>query len=98
MLSETVRAKVPEGWSDPDPVNALEALLILGGIPLLLFVGIFVLTYLPAMIRGERLKPGAPEIENQWLGGPRRTAGELPSPDASQTSETADAGGASGRW
>ena len=30
---------VPVGWSDPSDVNMVHALLLLGGIPLLLFIG-----------------------------------------------------------
>lgn len=88
------QAAVPEGWDKPDGVDKLHALLLLGGIPVLLFVGIAVLTYLPSLIRGERLAPGAPAIENQWLGGPRKGTAELAAPD----SEESDAGGASARW
>ncbi len=99
---ETVRAEVPEGWSDPEQVDMLFALLVLGGIPLLLFAGIFAMVYLPAVIRGEQVKPGAPEVQDQWLGGPRRPAGELTSaaPTGTTTGHTGttDVGGASGRW
>ena len=68
--------------------------LLAVGIPLLLFVVIAVAVYVPALIRGERIAPGAPAVENQWLGGPRKTAGELAAPDT----ESSEAGGASGRW
>ena len=87
-------ADVPEGWSDPDSVSVLHALLVLGGVPLALFVLIALAVYVPAMARGERLAPGAPAVENQWLGGPRKSAGELAGPD----SEDSKAGGASARW
>ena len=84
-------ADVPEGWSNPDDVDMLYALLLLGGVPLLLFVGIVVLTYLPALIRGEKLAPGG--AEDQWFGGPRQGAKELES--GVQAEET---GGARGSW
>lgn len=87
-------AEVPEGWSDPDPVSSLHALLVLGGVPLLLFVLIALAVYIPALARGERVAPGAPALENQWLGGPRKTTAELAGPD----SEESEAGGASARW
>ncbi|MCW2764940.1 MAG: hypothetical protein JWO11_899 [Nocardioides sp.] len=87
-------ADVPEGWARPGSVDKVYMLLVLGGIPLLLFVGIAVLVYLPSLIRGERIAPGAPAIENQWLGGPRKATAELAAPD----SEESDAGGASARW
>ena len=50
---------------------------------------------LPAsLVRGERIAPGQPPVENQWLGGPRTGTAELKGPE----SEDAEAGGASGRW
>ena len=90
-LAAPAGADVPEGWSNPDDVDTLHALLLLGGVPLLLFVGILVLTYLPALIRGEKLAPGA--ADDQWFGGPRQGAKELES--GVQAEET---GGARGTW
>jgi hypothetical protein len=86
-------AEPAEGWPETEQVDVLQALLLLGGIPLLLFVGIMVLTYLPALVRGESVAPGGPTVEDQWLGGRRPTA-QLAAPD----DETSAAGGASGRW
>ena len=86
-------AEVPEGWSNPEPVSVLHALLVLGGIPLLLLVVISLLVYLPALMRGERVAPGGTR-ENQWFGGPRQGTSELAAPDT----EESKAGGASGRW
>ncbi len=93
-LASPAAAEPSEGWPDSAPVDMLNALLVLGGIPLLLFVVITVAVYLPAMVRGERLAPGTPAVDNQWLGGPRKSAGELAAPDT----ESSEAGGASGRW
>ena len=92
-LTAVIPMDVPLGWSDPDKVNVLHAVLLLGGVPLLLFVVIAALVMVPSMVRGERLSPGAAPVENQWLGGPRSGTSELKGPD----SDT-DAGGASGRW
>lgn len=86
-------AAIPEGWSDPDDVSALYAILLLGGVPLLLFLLIALAVYVPAMVRGERVAPGA-TTENQWFGGPRKGTAELAGPD----SDESQAGGASGRW
>jgi hypothetical protein len=87
---------VPVGWGGDQSrdVNMVHALLVLGGIPLLLFIAITVAVYVPSLVRGERIAPGQPPIENQWLGGPRTGTAELKGPE----SEDADAGGASGRW
>jgi hypothetical protein len=91
--SGPAQADVPEGWSDPDPVNKLHALALLGGGPLLLFLVITALVLVPGLMRGERLG-GTPSIENQWIGGPRRTTAELAAPD----NDDSQAGGASARW
>jgi hypothetical protein len=91
-LAAPASADVPEGWSNPDDVDTLHALLLLGGVPLLLFVGIAVLTYLPAIIRGEKLSPGA--ADDEWFGGPRQGTKEL----ESGSTDTDETGGARGRW
>lgn len=87
-------ADVPEGWSDPEAVDPLFVILVAGGIPLLLALVITALVYGPPLARGERVAPGAPAVESQWLGGPRKAAGELAGPDG----EDSQAGGSGGRW
>ena len=94
VLAAVVPLDVPVGWSDPKDVNMVHALLVLGGIPLLLFIAITVAVYVPSLVRGERIAPGQPSVENQWLGGPRTGTAELKGREAEDT----DAGGASGRW
>ncbi len=79
LVAAPARAEVPEGWSDPEPVDTLHALLVFVGIPLLLFVLIAIAVYVPALVRGERVAPGAPAIESQWFGGPRSGTHELES-------------------
>jgi hypothetical protein len=93
-LAGPASADVPEGWSNPPSVSTLHAVLVLGGIPLLLFLLIALAVYVPALVRGERVKPGAPTVEDQWFGGPRKGTSELAGPDT----EESKAGGASGRW
>ena len=92
-LAAPASAEPSEGWPATEPVDPLHVILLLGGIPVLLFVVIAVATYLPALIRGESIAPGGPTVEDQWLGGPR-TSGELAAPDGA----TSAAGGASGSW
>jgi hypothetical protein len=87
-------ADVPEGWAQPYHVSVLHTLLIFVGIPALLFALIALAVYLPSLLRGDRIKPGAPTVENQWFGGPRKGTAELAAPDT----EESKAGGASGRW
>jgi hypothetical protein len=93
-LATPAVAEPSEGWPDNTSASMTHALLVLVGLPVLLFVAITVAVLLPALVRGERVKPGQPAVENQWLGGPRRSAGELAAPDG----DSSEAGGASGRW
>lgn len=85
-------AEVPEGWSDPDEVGVLQLLLVVGGIPLALTVLIALAVYLPAMRRGENLRPGGSETADEWFGGPRSDPAELGAREVDTT------GGGSGRW
>lgn len=94
LLAPPVSADVPEGWSNPEEVDMLQALLVLAGVPLLLFVLITLAVYLPAMIRGERLTPDHGQPDSVWFGGPRDGSRELAGPDDA----TSEAGGARGRW
>ena len=94
LAAAPASADTPEGWPEEPPVDFVEALLVLGGIPLLVFLAIVALVYGPPLARGESVKPGAQELESQWLGGPRKSAGELAAPD----SEDSKAGGAGGSW
>lgn len=93
MVAAPAGAEVPEGWSDPDPVSGMHALLVLGGLPLLLFALIVLAVYVPAVVRGERVAPGTATPEDQWFGGPRSGTHELKS-----GSDSDGTGGASGRW
>ncbi len=87
-------ADTPEGWPKEEPVDMLEALLLLGGIPLLVIVVVTAVILGPSLARGESLGHSAPDLDSQWLGGPRKSAGELAAPD----SEGSNAGGAGGTW
>lgn len=94
LTAAPAAAEVPDGWSNPDPVDPLHVVLVAVLLPLALALVLVALVYGPPLARGERVAPHAPEVENQWLGGPRKAAGELAGPDG----EDSQAGGASGRW
>ena len=94
LLAAPAHADVPEGWAQVYDIDDLEALALLVGAPLLLFVLIAVAVYLPAMVRGERLLPDHSAGEGVWIGGPRQGVAELPAAD----NEDSRAGGASGQW
>jgi len=93
LLAAPAHADAAEGWSNPDDVNMLHALLLLGGVPVLLFILIVLAVYVPALVRGDDVSPTGGSGESQWIGGPRHVK-ELASADASP-SET---GGAHGSW
>jgi len=84
-------AEVPEGWSDPDEVGILQLMLVIGALPIALAVVIGLAVYLPALARGENVRPGG-EVADEWFGGPRSGPAELESREAGTT------GGASGSW
>ncbi|WP_374456334.1 hypothetical protein [Nocardioides sp.] len=94
LVAAPANAEMADGWAPVVGVDALHALMLLVGAPLLLFVLIAVAVYLPAMIRGERLLPDHSPGEGQWIGGPRQGVAELPAADG----EDSRAGGASGSW
>lgn len=94
LLAAPANADVPEGWAQVSDVDDLEALALLVGAPLLLFVLIALAVYLPAMVRGEKLLPDHSAGEGVWIGGPRQGVAELPAAD----NEDSRAGGASGQW
>ena len=99
LVAGPASAKVPEGWSDPPPVPVLQALLIFAGIPLLLILLISAAVYVPAMVRGERVAPGAPPVHDQWFGGPRGGAREIESgAGRGEQARESETGGAGGRW
>lgn len=87
-------ADTPEGWPEEQSIDLLQMLLYLGGVPVLVFLVIVALAYGPPLARGESVRPGEQTVESQWLGGPRKSAGELAAPDT----EDSKAGGAGGTW
>jgi hypothetical protein len=99
LVAGPASAEVPDGWSDPPPIPELQALLIFVGIPLLMIVLITAAVYVPAMVRGERVAPGAVPVEDQWFGGPRGGVRELEAGSGrGEPSAQSDTGGAGGRW
>jgi hypothetical protein len=99
LVAGPASARVPEGWSDPPEVSTQQVLLVLVVLPLLLIALITAAVYAPALVRGERIAPGAAPVENQWFGGPRGGTQELEAgsdPDAQ--SAMGETGGAGGRW
>lgn len=94
VLAAPASADVPEGWPEAPSIDILTMLGLFVGLPVLMAVVLVAFMYVPPVVRGESIKPGAGPVTDQWLGGPRRSAGELAAPDGEQSR----AGGASGRW
>jgi hypothetical protein len=88
-------ADAAEGFSDPDDVSPIHALLVLGGIPLAVIIVLALATYVPAIVRGESVAPAGARADDQWFGGRRDTEKAL---EARKTDADTDAGGASGSW
>jgi hypothetical protein len=87
-------ADTPEMWPDVPAISIFEALLLFGGVPLLVFVVIAVCVYAPSLMRGEGLGAGGQTPEDQWIGGPRKSPEELEAPDGADSK----AGGAGSSW
>ncbi|GAB2881890.1 hypothetical protein [Nocardioides pacificus] len=86
-------ADVPVGWSEPDEVNTLDALVVIVGAPLLLALLITFLVLLPSLARGNKSAPGS-QGRDEWFGGPRKGTAELATPDDAES----QAGGARAGW
>lgn len=93
LLSVPAHADAAEGWDNPPQVGVLHALLLLGGVPLLLIVVIGLFVYVPSLVRGEGIAPGGATAEAQWIGGPREPKA-LPAAEA----DADETGGARGSW
>lgn len=91
-VATPAHADVGLGWSDPAPVSLIEALLLLGLLPIGIAVVVSLVILAPGLARGEGVTDVA-GTENRWLGGSDRDVNELPAAGAD-----ADTGGAGGRW
>jgi hypothetical protein len=107
--SGSAMADAPDSWQTPTHVSATYTLLVLGAIPLGLFLLITLLVYLPSM--RHRSSDGQGEGwrgEAAWFGGPRGgleaadrnappavTSGRTPAGDQGTQDQP---GGTSGRW
>lgn len=94
LAASPAGAEVPEGWSDPEEVGLLDLLLVIGAVPVAIAVLITLAVYLPALSRGEQLRPHT-EQPDEWFGGPRRGRGQL---EAGQELREIGTGGGSGTW
>lgn len=91
LVAPSAAAEVPEGWPIADEVSVMQYLTVLLFLPLAAIALVALFVYLPALIRGEKVTPGAP-VEDQWIGGPHAEGADLEGQPAEET------GGASARW
>ena len=92
-------ADPPDTWAPADKVSPLHVLLVLGAIPLGLFVLITLLVYLPSMVRGQKYQPGlAWRNENEWFGGPSDGVDAAAKAEPAELEGARESGGTSARW
>jgi len=96
-LAAPALASPPETWQEPDNGSLLNNLLFLVGVPILVFVVLALLVYLPSMMRRQSSGPGLAFQERaEWFGGPRK--GVEATPAAAAKEEQSEKGGAGARW
>jgi hypothetical protein len=99
-------ADVPKSpaWPEPPPMSTLHALLLFGGVPIAISVGIALLVLAPSLARGPRYRPSETWDADAEIFGesPQLASGdEVPAArqvTAGGADDDADSGGASGRW
>ena len=99
-------ADVPQSpvWPDPPPMSTLHALLLFGGVPLAISVGIALLVLAPSLARGPRYRPSETwDADAEIFGEPPQVQSGDAAPVARQLTagaadEGSESGGASGRW
>jgi hypothetical protein len=103
-LAAPAFAAPPDAWGEPDNGSMLDNLLYLVGVPVLVFLVIALLVYLPSMMRRQSSEPAlAFRDRPEWFGGPRKGVGGAPAsgPDHAGDADapnTSGKGGASARW
>ena len=92
----TALAAPPDSWENPPSVSPLYIILVLGAIPLALFVVITLLVYLPSMRGGGRADEGW-RGEAEWFGGPREGLEAVDKAEQPRALSDGGAGQGSGR-
>jgi hypothetical protein len=97
-LAAPALAAPPQAWEEPDNGPLLNDLLFLLGVPLLVFVVLALLVYLPSMVRRQSSQPALAFGERpEWFGGPRKGVDSTTGSERTAENPT-DRGGASARW
>jgi hypothetical protein len=88
-------ADAPSTWENPNNKPAIDTLIYLLGVPLLVFIVVWVLVYLPSMMRRQSSSPAvAFQERSEWFGGPRAGVDAT----TESTSDTNEKGGAGAGW
>jgi hypothetical protein len=105
LAASAAFAEPPETWEDTPSVSGLHVIVLLVIIPLALFLLIWLLVYLPSMMRGNQDQSGMVRHgQAEWFGGPQGgleavdTADNRVQPTAGAHDQGGGRSGASGSW
>jgi hypothetical protein len=105
LAASTAFAEPPETWEDTPSVSGLHVIVLLVIIPVALFMLIWLLVYLPSMMRGNQDQSGMVRHgQAEWFGGPEGgleavdTADNRVQPTAGAHDQGGGRSGASGSW
>jgi hypothetical protein len=105
LAASTAFAEPPETWEDTPSVSGLHVIVLLVIIPAALFMLIWLLVYLPSMMRGNQDQSGMVRHgQAEWFGGPQGgleavdTADNRVQPTAGAHDQGGGRSGASGSW
>lgn len=92
-------ATAPSTWENADNKPAVQTLFYLLGVPLLVFVVVWVLVYLPSMMRRQSASPAvAFQERSEWFGGPRAGVDAATGSSDTTKTDTDEKGGAGAGW
>jgi len=105
LAASAAFAEPPETWEDTPSVSGLHVIVLLVIIPVALFMLIWLLVYLPSMMRGNQDQSGmVRQGQAEWFGGPEGgleavdTADNRVQPTAGAHDQGGGRSGASGSW
>jgi hypothetical protein len=105
LAASAAFAEPPETWEDTPSVSGLHVIVLLVIIPVALFLLIWLLVYLPSMMRGNEDQSGVVRHgQAEWFGGPQGgleavdTADNRVQPTAGAHDQGGGRSGASGSW
>jgi hypothetical protein len=105
LAASAAFAEPPETWEDTPSVSGLHVIVLLVIIPVALFMLIWLLVYLPSMMRGNQDQSGMVRHgQAEWFGGPHGgleavdTADNRVQPTAGAHDQGGGRSGASGSW